>query len=156
MALLLEGGVMDERDSELERLRDENAALQEELNDALTQAAIAKREAARSVVELRRQLSPLYRALQAVFGEIDAIAGSEPTGGQTTGDNAKWDAVKAKMPPRHREAIELLLLQGAMRRTQVASALKMDYSNCTKNVTSILLRQGWLVDNGGMLSLKKL
>jgi hypothetical protein len=48
------------------------------------------------------------------------------------------------------------MLQGRMRRTQIASALKMDYSNCSKNVIGILVRQGWVVENGGDLSLKQL
>jgi hypothetical protein len=43
-----------------------------------------------------------------------------------------------------------------MRRTQLASAMKMDYSNCAKNVIAVLIRQGLIVERGGMLSLKEL
>ena len=71
-------------------------------------------------------------------------------------DNGKWEAVKSRLAPRLRECIDLLLIQKHMKRTQIAAALKMDYSNCTKNVIAALLRQGLLEDNGGELSLKEL
>lgn len=69
---------------------------------------------------------------------------------------SKWDAIKKRLQPRLAEAIDVLLLQGSMRRTQLSAALKMDYSNCNKNVIAILLRQGLVKDSGGMLLLKEL
>jgi hypothetical protein len=88
-----------------------------------------------------------YGAFKASFGDA-AIA--------TTDSADKWTAIKQRMAPRLREAIDLLLLQGSMKRTQIASALKMDYSNCTKNVIGVLKAQGWLVESNGQLSLKVL
>lgn len=71
-------------------------------------------------------------------------------------DGHKWEGIKQRLQPRMRDAIDVLLLQGTMKRTQLAAALQMDYSNCTKNVIGVLIRQGWIVDNNGDLSLKKL
>ena len=71
-------------------------------------------------------------------------------------ESNKWDAIKVRLAPRLREAVDVLLLQGSMKRTQLAAALKMDYSNCTKNVVQVLKSQGWLVENNGNLSLRVL
>jgi hypothetical protein len=67
---------------------------------------------------------------------------------------SKWEAIKKRLAPRLAEAIDILMLQGPMRRTQLASAMKMDYSNCAKNVIAVMIRQGLIVESGGQLSLK--
>ena len=107
------------------------------------------------IVELQEDVNTLkgilmrqYGAFKAAFGEGGAII--------STDSSDKWNAIKSRMAPRMKEAIDVLLLQGSMKRTQLAAALKMDYSNCNKNVIQILLRQGWMVDNNGNLSLKQL
>lgn len=146
-------GNVDDRDQTIADLRQENKNLESSCQHLETLLAQEKRRAEGAVRKLRTQLSPLYGALQALFGDMDEIGGEEAGG---SGPAAKWDAIKSKMPPRHRECIDLLLLQGKMRRTQIASALKMDYSNCTKNVIRALLRAGWLVANGNELMLKQL
>jgi uncharacterized small protein (DUF1192 family) len=136
------------------KLKDRIAELESELEDARHEAAQAKGDAARATAKLRKQLSPLYSALKDVFGELDAIGGD--TAPEPSGQQGKWEVVKQRLAPRLREAVDILLLQGTMRRTQMANALRMDYSNCTKNVIGVLIRQGWIVDNGGSLSLKQL
>jgi hypothetical protein len=77
-----------------------------------------------------------------------------PVNSSAGGD--KWEAIKSRLTPRLRECVDLLLIQKHMKRTQIAAAMKMDYSNCTKNVIGALLRQGLLQDSGGELSLKEL
>lgn len=115
--------------SDIETLRAQVADIQEELN-------ILKG------VFLRQ-----YGAFKAAFGDQAIV---------TTDSADKWASIKQRMAPRMRDAVDVLLLQGSMKRTQLAAALKMDYSNCNKNVIQILLRQGWMVDNNGNLSLKVL
>jgi hypothetical protein len=88
-----------------------------------------------------------YGAFKAAFGDTAII---------TTEATDKWTSIKQRLAPRLREAVDILLLQGSMKRTQLAAALKMDYSNCTKNVVTVLKAQGWLVENNGNLSLKVL
>jgi|SRR5579864_2913453 len=139
---------------------DDSDALRQEIYDLKQQLIIAhgeivtlKRTNAKAVAELRKQLTPVYSAFKLLFGEMDAIDGGEIG---AIGGNAKWDAVKQRLAPRLREAVDIFLTQGSLKRTQLASAMRMDYSNCTKNVIGILLKQGLLVDNAGQLSLKEL
>lgn len=126
-----------------------------ELEATRAELADVRRENAKALAGIRRVLDPLYKALCVLYGEM------EPIGGISVADapqdnREKWDYIKRNLPPRLQQAIDLLLLQGSMKRTQIAAALKMDYSNCTKNVIGLLVRQGWVVDHGGSLSLKEL
>ena len=107
------------------------------------------------VAELRDELSAIKSIMLRQYGAYRQAFGEQSTVVSSDGAD-KWNAIKQRLAPRQREAIEILLLQGSMKRTQLAAAMKMDYSNCTKNVVGILLRQGWLIDNGGNLSLKQL
>lgn len=158
--LLLEGRQEYVRDQtpelrrEIERLVNElrfsQAALQQ-----LQEESQAKTKA---IASLRRQLSPLYRALQGVFGElehfdmeIDEMAVRERAAG-----NSKWDAIKQRLAPRLQAAIDVFLAQGGLTNSQLAVALKMNRTNCSNNVSGALLRQGLLVKNGNTLSLKQL
>lgn len=107
------------------------------------------------IVELRNEVAFVkaimlrqYSAYQQAFGDAPVVASADSTD--------KWNAIKQRLAPRMREAVDILLLQGSMKRTQLASALKMDYSNCTKNVIGVLIRQGWVIDNGGNLTLKEI
>lgn len=100
------------------------------------------------ISELERQVAQIRQGLNHAGGDAVSIP---------TSDNAaKWEQIKRRQPPRLQEAIDVLLLQGPLRRTQLANALKMDYSNCVKNVVGVLLRQGLLIDNGKELQLKQL
>jgi hypothetical protein len=104
------------------------------------------------VDEMQEELSILKGILMRQYGAFKASFGDQVI---VTPDD-KWSAIKARLAPRLREAVEMLQLQGSMKRTQIAAALKMDYSNCTKNVIVVLKAQGWLVENNGNLSLKAL
>lgn len=152
MSLLLNGEV-DTRNEEIEQLRGEVERLQDELEVARMAAKNAEKQASRAVAALRQQLTPLYRGLQLLFGEMDKFV---PESNSPAENGSKWDSIKARLAPRLREAIDLLQLQGQMKRTQLASALKMDYSNCTKNVVGVLKSQGWIVESGGNISLKQI
>lgn len=129
---------LDAHGERLTYLEDRVASLESQLKQV-------KRDA---VVTLLQMLSDSMRHIASGKMDIPAMA--------ATRDDNKWDAVKQRMPQRHREAIDVLLLSGSLKRTQLAAALKMDYANCAKNVIAILIRQGWLIDSGGNLSLKQL
>jgi hypothetical protein len=106
------------------------------------------------VDEMQEELGMIKSILLRQYGAFKASFGDQAI---MTADSAdKWSAIKARLAPRLREAVEMLQLQGSMKRTQIAAALKMDYSNCTKNVIGVLKAQGWLVENNGNLSLKVL
>jgi len=116
--------------SELEMVKAQLNEMQEELN------------------LLKSILVRQYSAFKATFGDQVTVV--------TDSADPKWTAIKQRLAPRLREAVDILLLQGSMKRTQLAAALKMDYSNCTKNVVQVLKAQGWMVENNGHLSLKQL
>lgn len=120
-------------------------ALEDRVEQLEAKLANVKRDA---VIALLNLLSESMR--QVASGKFD-LSGV-PTGGA----EEKWEAIKQRMPPRHREAVDILLLQGSMKRTEMAAALKMNYTNCATNVIAVMIRQGWMMDNGGNLSLKQL
>ena len=116
-----------------------------ELEDSIPQI---KRDA---VVIVLKLLTESLRHVASGKMEIPDV--SQPASVQ---GEARWNAIKSRLAPRLKEAVDILLLQGPMRRTQIAAALKMDYSNCTKNVIGVLLRQGIVIENGGHITLKEL
>lgn len=121
---------------EMEELREQFAAVRNEI----------KREA---VVALLGLLTSAMREVASGKYDLSSIR----TDGAST---SAWDAVKQRLAPRLREAVDILLVQGSMFRTQLAAAMKMDYSNCNKNVITVLIRQGLVVENGRELALKEL
>lgn len=150
MNKLLLSGQVDDRDEQIKTLR---AQIEKLLQDGREMQSQLSRERA-GVAAVRHQLNPLYRALQLLFEEMDQVAGF--TNATEPQSNAKWDAIKQRLAPRLREAIDILLVQKNLKRTQMASALKMGYNNCTKNVVGVLIRQGLVVESGGYLVLKEL
>ena len=104
------------------------------------------------VNEMQEELNLIKGILMRQYGAFKVSFGDQAITATDASD--KWAAIKARMAPRLREAIDVLLLQGSMKRTQIAAALKMNYSNCTKNVIGVLKAQGWLIENNGSLSLK--
>lgn len=117
----------------------------EELEARIEQTKRLKQEA---VVALLNLLSQSLKHVASGKFDLEEI----------TSDAApsKWEAIKKRLPPRQAEAIDIFLAQGALKRTQLAAAMRMDYSNCTKNVIAVLIRQGLLIESGGQLSLKQL
>ena len=136
----LERQRLDEHGSQLRELEDRVAELESQLRYIEQRAVIA----------LLQLFSTIMQDIAAKKYKIEMPSSS------STATGSKWDAIKQRLQPRLRECVDLLLIQGHMKRTQIAAALKMDYSNCIKNVITILMRQGLLVDNGGELSLKEL
>src|SRR2546430_5925772 len=119
MTLLQLEGNVDTRDSEIASLRRQLAQMDEALRlERIKTGAIES-----GVRRLKSATTPLFHALQLIHGEIEAmgIDGNSP---QVGGDQ-KWEAIKQRLAPRLREAVDILLLQGPMRRTQLAAALKM-------------------------------
>jgi hypothetical protein len=106
------------------------------------------------ISDLQDDVNTLKGILMRQYGAFKAVFGDQAIVSVDAAD--KWAAIKARMAPRLREAIDVLLLQGNMKRTQLAAALHLGYVNCTNNVVAPLKQQGWIVENGGNLSLKKL
>ena len=101
-----------------------------------------------AVLALLNLLSQAIR--EVVSGKIDLGAIETPAA------NDKWEPIKKRLPPRQSEAVDILLAQGAMKRTQLAAAMKMNYTNCATNVIAVLIRQGIVIERGGQIELKQL
>lgn len=145
---LLEGRVEPSADDDL---RDRVAELENEVASLRHEIKTMGRENAKVIARL---LSPLWKALEPIFGELAdvGVAEAAPPNSRATA----WESVKARLQPRHRQVIDVLLLQGEMTRRQISSAIQMNYNNCTNNVIGPLLRQGWLIEVGGKIALKQL
>lgn len=158
MPHLLEGEVLTGPSSEeLERLQDENDDLRRELREAKAEVERATRHAAHAVSALRRQLAPLYKALQMVFGELETI--------QTEGEDrpdplrnksaAIWESWKQKMPGMAATFITILLEHGEMNAAQLRVAARCGNQTVYDTIHR-LNKVGLIVKNGGRFSLRQL
>ena len=152
--LAIEGQV---EDPELESLRGEVRRLRHELSNTQLEATRAHQQSAQALAMLRKQLAPLYRALQAVFGEIDA-AGISDNGGNPADNprvSAVWSSWKSRLGGRKAQVIDALLLHGEMNTTQLAIAIGCN-RNTIPNLIFELNKAGLLNKNAGRFSLKQL
>ncbi len=166
MTRLLEGAIMDAAETEsaasydlrqkLSQARDEIAKLHEKLTAARMETAAAQREAIRAVYSLRKQLAPLYRSLQLVFGELDTIPDEHAT--VETGNSRQdtvWDAWKDKLGVGAGKVIDALRLHGEMNTQQLSIATGY-HRNTVPQYISALNKAGLIVKNAGRFSLKRL
>lgn len=139
----------DPRDAELKELREENKRLARALADANVRAERAQEDAERALLALRRQLTPLYRALQAVFGELDAADVRDD------GIDPRWQSWMAKMPGKPAEFIDVLLEHGEMTAAQLKVACKCSSDTVYQTIHK-LNKAGLVNKNSGRFSLKQL
>jgi len=167
---LIEGTVEDPRDAQLadasaanRQLRGELIHTQAELAQARADLDHATRAGQGALRNLRRQLTPLYRALQAVFGELDS-AGIEDGGvdgggaGPARVDSrvaAVWESWKGRLGPQCGKVIDSLLLHGDMNTQQLAIAVGTRRQNIPGLIYK-LNQAGLIRKNGGRFSLKSL
>jgi len=159
--MLLEGHTPDDTrtrervlQDEIQRLRSRVSQLEASLIEARGQMDIQLR----GVEELRRQLSPLFHALGAVFGELDALAPHDARDAHGAPDARTaqvWENWKQRLGGLPAKAIDALLLHGEMNRSQ----LRIAVGCATRSVTDIVykLNQAGLINkNGGKISLKEM
>ena len=142
-------------DTELDELRDEVRQLKRDLQNARAETQIAKRDAARAMTELRRQLSPLYKALQMVFGELDSVSADDTPTASSPKTSAVWEAWKSRIGGQPAKVIDALLLHGDLNAGQIAIAIGIS----PKNVAQVIhkLNKASLIEkNNGRFSLKSL
>jgi hypothetical protein len=126
------------------------------LEQELIQERAKTAQMERGVQEIRDILTPLYRALRMLFGEMDAMPMSGTSGGAVApGKKAIWESWKQKLGGQAAKAIDVLMMHGEMNRTQ----LRIHVGCATRTVTDIIykLNQAGLINkNGGKISLKEL
>lgn len=160
MTRLLEGVVAELDEDGAEALRDEIRRLRAELTTERQETARVRRDTARALGTLRGQLTPLYRALQAVFGELDAAGVDEPAAGSPgSGEprlRAIWDSWKARLGPTCAKVIDALLLQPEMTNRQIAVAIGTGRIQTIYDAVAKMNKVSLLTKNGDRYSLKQL
>lgn len=168
---LLEGVVEPDADHEatVASLRAELRGLRAELAEARATADTARQDAlgaTRAIARLRRQLDPLYTALQAVFGEIEAggvtesqppyaVAGGPASAGVDARVASVWEAWKSRLPPACGKVIDALLTHGELTQAQLKVAARLGTSTVSDAIYK-LNKAGLINKNGGRVSLKAL
>lgn len=168
--LMLEGVLKETQEADeglLRKFRKEKQQLEDDLRDArqeLDDLRADKERLDRSIRNLQQQLSPLHRALRALFGEIELAVGEDTAvpmsvpampGAAQPAIDPRWQSWKEKLPGRPAEMIDALLLHRDMSTRQLATAL-----HCGKDAiyqAAHKLSQVGLISNvGGRYSLKPL
>lgn len=127
-----------------------------EAEEALRQERAKTAAIESGVKQLRSVLSPLYQALQHVFGEIDVMGVGE--GAAASADPRKqaiWESWKAKLPSGEGKAIDALLLHGTMTTAQLRIHVGCA-SRTAQNIVQALKSKGLIVKDGAQISLKEL
>lgn len=149
--LMLEGKV-DDRDLIISGLRTRVSQLEEELRSERVRSA----QVSSGAQSLRKVLSPLYGALQAVFGEISEMGvAEEHTTSSSPRLEAVWNSWKDKLGGQPAKAIDALLKIGPMNQTQ----LRIQIGCANGSIAGIvyqLNKAGLINKNGGKISLKEL
>lgn len=140
---------------ELERAEQKIDALEDEL-------IRARANAQRSIGELRNHLTPLYRALRQVFGDMDAIGPSDDapftvaTGIPQNDRKLKvWESWKQKLSGKKADFIQALLDHGEMTSAQLKVATHTA-SSTVPQIIHQLKDLGLIEKNNGKYSLKSL
>jgi hypothetical protein len=163
---LLNGEVVD-REAEFQPLRDQIEELQADLRKMRQERDKARAEgmaAVSAVNALRDQLSGLYKAMRAIFGEIELVPEAEPQANPSLGRQepqagshaaAAWDAWKSRLGSPCAKIISALQVHRAMTQTQISIATQIN----KKNIPTYIFRinkAGLLNKNGNEYSLKEL
>ena len=110
---------------------------------------------------------PLYRALQAVFGELDAAGVTDDAPQRSPAAQANdapatdartkavWESWKSRLPPACGKVIDALLLHGELNQAQLKVAARLGTSTVSDSVYK-LNKAGLINKNGGRVSLKQL
>lgn len=162
---LLEGivepaGYEDRRVVEMEA---EIAELTDQVRQVTAERDQARRAGTQAVAALRRQLSPLYQALHAVFGELDRIVDDAPGGAGSTATSPAVDARtaaiyqswKSRLAPQCGKIIDALLIQPGMTQSQLAIAI----GTRRQNIPSLIFKlnqAGLISKTGNRYALKSL
>lgn len=156
------GQAPDARDATIAELQADNKRLRAQVTVAQADAEQAHRDTARSLSALRQQLTPLYRALQMVFGELDAVGvddtePSESSAGASHNPrvSAVWDLWKKRLSGGCGKVIDALMVHSNLNTQQLAIATGLHRTTIPKLIYE-LNKAGLINKSGGRFSLKQL
>lgn len=127
--------------SELSNLRGENSQLRQQLS------------AAKAVIgNLQKHLEPEYRAMQALFSELESVSSNG-----SHANSEVWEPWKQKLGGRMAQMIDALAQRGELTRTQLATLTgQSPNSGSYANNLSKLNSNGLLEKNGNKMRLRAL
>jgi hypothetical protein len=158
---LIEGVVEpDDREERIAELEDEIRELKADLRRAQRAAQDAEAHAVAVFAPLRQQLTPFYRMLQSIFGDLDAagvVDAPSAAGGRASAAVAVWDAWKARLPGGPAKIIDTFLAHQnrEMNIQQLAMASGI-HRNSIPNMMTKLNKAGLIQKNGRQFCLKAL
>lgn len=158
--LLLSGEASTVIDDSSE-LRAEIALLKREnhrLDEALRQERNRVGAIEAGARDLRHTLTPLYRALQKVFGDLDEMgveAGYSASNAASPQSEA-WELWKQKLPGFPSRMIDALLKHGELSVAQLVVAAQCPRKQTIYDAASKMQKLGLLNSSGGKYSLKQL
>lgn len=119
----------------------------------LRQARAERDRAVAVVTTLRKQLAPLYHALQKVFADTESVQAS---GGVDERELTVWNRWKEKLPPGCGKIIDALLTHGRpMNTTQLSIATGLRRASIP-NLIVMLKKAGLITKENGSFTLTKL
>lgn len=143
----------DDRDTIIAGLREQLRQSREEASGYHSESVATTR----GVANLRRQLQPLYSALQQVFGEIEGMDLEEsPAVTRTPQKSAVWDDWKSKLGGAAAKIIDILHLHGELTQDQLRIHVGTSRMQTIYDAVSRLNKAGIINKNGGKISLKEL
>lgn len=169
---LLEGDVIDNDgdDQEIDRLRNELARATRE-RDALRADNVRLRQRVNQVdgpvAQLRQTLEPLYRSLQALWGDIEVIDPQHPASGpaqaptsapnpQEARSSPAWESWKQRMPGAPAKLIEAMQLHKEVTVEQLVVLTQITRKQTIYDAIARMNKSGLINKNGGKFSLKQI
>lgn len=154
--IVVRGEVVDHRDARIDELERENRRLNSALAQALSDVRTAEARMGRAVSTLRKQLSPLYRALADVFGELDQIGDTAPPEMRaSSGNAAAYEQWKQKLGKACARVIDALLTHGPLDNKALVLATGYDRTTLPRPIAK-LRQAGLLLTRDGKYVLREL
>ncbi len=104
---------------------------------------------------LLKLLSPLYKGLCPVFGDVEPVMELGDTGNGSTANASVWAAWKQRLTPNAGKIIDALLTHRELSSTQIAIATGIAGGNVAKYVYE-LNKAGLINKAGGKIALKQI
>jgi FtsZ-binding cell division protein ZapB len=138
--------------------------LKQDLEDARAATQRARDQSAaanRALTNIRKQFEPWYRALRALFGELDAAgigATSENGASNSPLDSSRYQPWKDKFPGQAATAIDILAkYEAGLTRKQLAGFLRVEPGSGTMSQIIFKLNKAELIDkDGNIIRLRRL
>lgn len=159
--IAVRGEVIDGTDARLldriHILEMENEDLRLKLREAERQVRLAKSIADAATRRLRQVLSPLYQALQQVFGELDVINpdGPDATSTATPANARAYEPWKQKLGKTCAKVIDALLEHGPLDNKALVLATGYDRTTLPRPIAK-LRQAGLLLTRDGKYELRQL